>query len=601
MSLTAALAVPLLPTAHAQGQVAVEELDRLDGRSVPGRLEGDARLGFRFAPRDGGPPIALDPGLTIRRQGSGPITAGPASTGSPPFHLLGGETARLSGLIRAITATEVRWNPAGQAGEIALPRAAVQAIIQRPGEARVLADSFEAIDPSRWTVTGNPATAERPRLDEGRSLRLPADGASLAHELEEPLIAGRLELAFYDDGTVAPGRECIVEPLFRGPTGRTAIRIILGWSEESLGVESPGGPALQVQRLARASGWHRLTLRFGTGETEIAVDGQELAHGREPGGPLCAIRLATRSTDTAASAKAPSAHFDDLRLIRFAEPPASIEIDPTQDEARLVVGDQIFGQLHTADAERIIMAVEGRPVSLRWGEVSGLYLRRVPAQGTPVEGLLVRAEWQTSPGDRPAALDFAEGALLAGSNESVELATPYCGTLTIPRERLRRLAVLSRGRRIVLDNASHHLGDEISVTQPLDPPQPEGLSLDRTIELSAVPDGPAELVLDVVWVVAESGDSEYSAQVRKGELRTYVVVNGKKVDYVNRHLKTSNETPERVRIPIPRGLLHAGKNTVRIELSGDSDPQPKYDDVGVLQIAVEFPAAAPRPAQPGPS
>src|SRR6185312_15081182 len=107
---------------------------------------------------------------------------------------------------------------------------------------------------------------ERPRLDEGHSLRLPAEGASLTHELEEPLAAGRLELAFYDDGVVAAGRECLVEPVFRGTTGRSGIRIILGWSEESLGVESPGGPALQVQRLARASGWHRLSMRFGPGE-----------------------------------------------------------------------------------------------------------------------------------------------------------------------------------------------------------------------------------------------------------------------------------------------------------------------------------------------
>jgi hypothetical protein len=315
-------------------------------------------------------------------------------------------------------------------------------------------------------------------------------------------------------------------------------------------------------------------------------------------------------TDPAAKAPGPSASFDDLRLVRFAEPPASLELDPTQDEARLVVGDQIFGELRGADAERVVMSVEGRPIPLRWSEVAGLYLRRVPAQGTPVEGLLVRADWQGAPGERPAAPDFAEGALLALSDGSLTLATPYSGTLTIPRRSLRRLAVTGRGRRIVLDVAAHHLGDEFSITQPLDPPQPEGLTLDRTIELAAAPDGPAELVLDVVGVVPEAGDSDYSIQVRNGELRTYVTVNGKRIDYINHHLKTTNETPERVRIPVPRGLLRAGKNPVRIELTGDSDPQPKYDDLGILQIAVEFPAAvasaaapAPdsRPARPGPS
>jgi hypothetical protein len=594
----AALAGSLLLAACARGQAGVEELDRPGGRRVAGRIEGDARSGFRFAPRDGGSPIALEPGVTILREARTTAASEPASSGPPPFQLLAGEAARFSGSIRALTQTELRWGPGWQAGEVAMPRGCVQAIVQRPGEARVLADGFETIDAERWSVTGSPATAERPRLDEGRSLRLPAEGASLTHNLEEPLSAGRLELAFHDDATVSPGRECTFEPIFRSPTGPTPIRIILGWSEDSLGVETPAGPSLQIQRLARAPGWHRLTLRFGPGETEISVDGKELAHGREPGGPLCAIRLATRTTDAAATGRPSSAYFDDLRLSRFAEPPGSLEIDATQDEARLLVGDQIFGEVKGADTQRVVMAVEGRMISLPWGEVAGLYLRRVPAQGTPVDGLLVRAEWQTAPGDRPTDFDFAEGALLAASEESLALATPYAGTLTIPRARLRRLAVLGRGRRIVLDVASHHLGDEPSVTQPLDPPQPEGLTLDRTIELAAVPDGPVALVLDVVQVVPEAGDSEYSAQVRKGELRTYVVINGKRGDYLNRHIKTAGDTPERIRIPIPRGLLHRGKNTVRIELTGDSDPMPKYDDLGILQMAVEFPAARPAPSGP---
>jgi hypothetical protein len=348
-------------------------------------------------------------------------------------------------------------------------------------------------------------------------------------------------------------------------------------------------------------------LRFGPGQTEISVDGQELAHGKSPEGPLTGIRLATRSTDPAATARPLAAHFDDLRLIRFSEPPASLEIDAAQDEARLVVGDQLYGEVRGADADGVVMAVDGRPVLLRWGEVAGLYLRRKPLQGAAIEGLLVRADWQSAPGGRPSDLDFAEGALTDLTDDSLTLATPYSGTLTIPRGPLRRLAVLGRGRRIVLDVSAHHLGDEISVTQPLlDPPQPEGLTLDRTIELDAPAEGPAELVLDVVQVVPEHGDSDYSIQVRKGELRTFVAVNGKRIDYLNRYIKTRNDSPERIRIPVPRELLHAGKNLLRIELTGDASPQPQYDDLGILQIAVELPAAgapapasAPRNAQPG--
>jgi hypothetical protein len=575
---------------QVHGEPVGDALERPDSPRVEGRIAGDAAAGFRFIPRveggGDGAAIALEAGAIILHEGA----AADSLAIAPPFHVLVGEAARLSGTLRELTGDSVRLGVGWQSGEVALPRACVQAIVQRPGEARVLADGFETLDPSRWSIGGRTESVDAPRLSERRSLRLAAEGASVVHNLEEPLPAGRLELAFFDDGTVAAGRECIAEAAFRGPAGRTVVRIILGWSEESLAVESPSG--LQIQRLARTPGWHRLSLRFGPDQTEISVDGKELAHGRGPGGPLATIRLATQS-GPAPPPKSMAAYFDDLQLIRFAEPPASLEIDAGQDEARLVVGDELYGDIQGADPRRVVMAVDGKPVTLSWGEVSGLYLRRIPKQAVAIDGLLVRAEWRSAPGDRPTDLDFAEGALLAQSPGSLTLATPYSGTLTIPRGDLRRLVVFGRGRRLVIDTSAHHLGDEISVTPPLlDPPRPEGLALERTIELTEPhsDDRPAELVLDVVQVVPEVGDTDYSRQVRNGELRTYVSIDGRRVDYLNRYIKaTLNEAPERIRIPIPRGVLHAGKNAIRIEVTGTADPNPKYDDMGILQIALEFP------------
>ncbi len=602
--------------AHAQAQPDAEALDRPGGESIPGRIAGDARSGFRFIPSGGGAPIALEPGATIHRAGAtrpASPPASPATASAPPFHLLIGEAGRFSGSFRSLDGSRARFAPAWQPDELTLPRACVQAIVQRPGQARILAEPFDRIDPARWSVSGDAAASDRSPGDSGRCLRLGADRASATHSLEEPLAAGRLEVAFRDDGPTARGREPFVDLVFRAPSGPARIRIVLGRSEDGLSVESTAGPALQVQRLVRTPGWHRLTVRFGPDETEISIDGQELAHGRGPRGPLASLRLAVGASDGVAAPPlaapgGPSPHaaeFDELSLIRLVEPPASLEIDPTQDEARLVIGDQIFGDLRSADAERMTLAVGGRKIPLRWGEVAGLYLHRVPAQGSPVSGLLVRAEWRSNPGGRPADVDFAEGALAGLSDESLTLSTPYSGTLTIPRTALARLAVVGRGRRIVVDVSSHHLGDEVPVTPPLlDPPQPDGLALDRAVDLPGdLADKPAELVLDVLQVVPEAGDTQYSLQVRKGELRTYAVVNGRRIDYVNRHVLTDNEAPERVRLAIPRGLLRPGKNSIRVELIGDSDPRPRFDDMGVLQIAVEFPepaAAADTSPRPGP-
>ena len=155
-----------------------------------------------------------------------------------------------------------------------------------------------------------------------------------------------------------------------------------------------------------------------------------------------------------------------------------------------------------------------------------------------------------------------------------------------------------QGRRIVIDPAAHHLGDEFSTTAPLDPPQPEGGVLERTLELADVPDRPCFLVLDVVQVVGENSDPPWSQRVRDGELRTYVAVNGKRIDYLNRYIKTNNIAPERVAIPIPAGLLRPGKNTVRLELTGMATNEKQLDDFGVLQMAVEFRSASRRVPQP---
>jgi hypothetical protein len=465
-----------------------------------------------------------------------------------------------------------------------------------------MVDGFETLDTTRWSIDGKPSLVEQPHLSERHSVRLPAAGASLIHRLEEPLATGRFNLAFFDDGSVKAPDQWFIELTFQGPGGKSVWRVVLGWSEESLAVESPSGPTLAVQRLARTPGWHRFALRFGPDQTEISVDGKELAHGKGPDGPLSAIRLAssTAAQPKAAQVSAPRAgYFDDLHLIRFAEPPASLELDVAQDEARLVVGDQLYGAIAGGDGEKLSMTVLGEPITLSWNEVAGVYFRRLPAVGTPVHGLLVRAQWRSAPGDDPENLDFAEGALAALSDTVLTLATPYSGTLTIPREHLRSLVVLGQGSRLVIDPAAHHLGDEFSAPPMLDPPQPEGGLLERVFELASVPARPCSLVLDVVQVVGENNHPDYSQRVRKGELRTYIVVNGKRVDYLNRYIKTANEAPERVAIPIPADQLQVGTNTIRLELTGMAGKPAELDDLGVLQIALEV-ASTPTPEIPLP-
>jgi hypothetical protein len=594
--LAALLPMPNAPAADEAEPAAtarVETLERADGAKVVGRIEGDPAGGFRFVAKGAGAVTPLAPGMTVRFPGQGPS----AAAGLPPFRVELGLGQRLSGRLLGLDAREVKLGDVDGDGKVTAARAGVDAVVQRPGESLVLQDGFDALDTTRWAVVGEPEVVEEPRIAGTGSLRIAAGGASLTHRLAEPFGSGRLEVAFHDPGTSAKGQQWFVDLTFRAADGPETVRVVLGWAEETLAVESTGGLALAVQRLARRPGWHRLAVRFGPEVSEVAVDGNELAHGKGFGGPLVEVRLASFGAVKEGD-RAPAGHLDDLRLVRFAEPVGGLETDVSQDEVRLTSGDQLFGEVRRADAERVALAIDGKDVSLSWGEVSGVYLRRAASPGAPVEGLLVRAEWRAAPGTDPRDLNVIEGALVKIGPTELTVATPYAGTLAVPRARMTALAVLGRGLRLVIDPKAHHLGDEVSTTAPLlDPPQPEGGVLERAFELPKVPSGAAFLVLDVVQVVGEAPDLQYSALVKKGELRTNLKFNGEPFDYLNRYITTRNETPERVRIPIPRALVRAGRNVIRFEQAGMAGDPNQLDDLGLIGVAVEF---APGPGGEGP-
>ncbi len=587
--------VVLAAAAFARG--GEDRLELGDGKSVAGRLEGNARSGLVFRPAAGGVPVALEAGMVARFSSVAPD----GGAGQPPFRVAMGQVLRLSGQLRGLDRKQVVFAPVGLARDVELPRPGVQALYQRPGEIRVLVDSFEQLDPGRWLTTGAAALAADPVRSGSHALALPGAGASVAARLPQPIAAGQIEISYFDKREIVAERQALVEATFQGLSGPLVVQVILGFAEETLAVRSPEGPALAVQRLPRVAGWHRLMLRFDAGSTEIAVDGKELAHGKGPSGPLTAIQLATTATAQAKS-PAPSVIFDDLSISRFAQPPAGLELDADQDEARLILGDQLFGTIERADLDSILMTIDSGPATLLWSEVAGLYLRREPRQGEPVEGLLARVSWFAGTSTDPAELDFAEGAIKSLDTRALAIATPYAGTLVIPRDRLVSIQVQAQGTRIVLDPAAHHLGDEISSTEPvLDPPQPEGATLSRELLLSAQPTMPAFVVLDLIGVVGEDNDPTFSRFVREGELRTWLAVNGKRIDYVNRFIKTRNETPERIAIPVPEGLLTAGKNTITLELTGMARRAKELDDLGVLQVAVELrPKATRKPNRTGP-
>ena len=220
----------------------------------------------------------------------------------PPFRVLIGESLRLSGSLRGITETGVRLGLSWQAPEVTMPRPGVQAVVQRHGESRVLVDGFETLDASRWSITGKPEVVAEPHLTDKHSLRLPAGGASLVHNLGEPMATGRFDLAFLDDGAVVAGQQWSIELTFQGTSGLSLVRVVA----RVVGGE-PGGRVAERSWpcsawLARLAGTDSLSGLAPT-QTEVSVDGKELAHGKGPDGPLVAIRLASSAPAQADAAR----------------------------------------------------------------------------------------------------------------------------------------------------------------------------------------------------------------------------------------------------------------------------------------------------------
>ena len=275
-------------------QTGIESLQLASGSRVQGRIAGSTAAGFGFVPADGSARLPLPAGSVIHCTGPGPDS----SAGESLFRVAVGEILRLSGSLRAINQTAVRITVGWQEPEVSVARPGVAAVLQRPGVARVFVDDFETLEPSRWSKIGKVSVVDEPHASERRSLRIPPGGAAVSHNLSEPLSAGRFDLMFRDDASVAAGQKWSIDFTFQGPSGPSLVRVVPGWSEESLAVESPSGPACRSSAW-RIPGLASLRPPLRTREDRDLGRRQRPGHGKGPDGPLVSIRLGSSAPATA--------------------------------------------------------------------------------------------------------------------------------------------------------------------------------------------------------------------------------------------------------------------------------------------------------------
>jgi hypothetical protein len=188
---------------------------------------------------------------------------------------------------------------------------------------------------------------------------------------------------------------------------------------------------------------------------------------------------------------------------------------------------------------------------------------------------------RTGAGPEP---DHIAGLVRALDDRRLTLHDPVLGELTIDRGQVRRVRWDFHGRRIELDLAAHHLGPRGKMVAGLEPARAEGLSLRRTFRLKAA----ADVRLRVRVVHLKGTGDDIAAALKRGELQTEVVVNGKVVDYLNRHVLHSSREPRWLSVALPRNVLRAGDNSVLLRQTPEQETG-HYESCGVTGLVVEIP------------
>jgi hypothetical protein len=493
------------------------------------------------------------------------------------FRLLLTDERRLTGELLSMDRDQVRFRPAW-GGPLTVPRAAVVGITQVPGLLSFWDEDFED-GLAAWKVTGEAKLSGRQYFSGKQSLMLEAPRQAAEFTLAGQLQAGQVGVNFYD-GTNTGGSRWLLEAEFQTAQGPRVVRAVVADDGGNYTAEVPGSDQKPFP-VARSAGWHRLTVEFGPQRLVVTVDDDLLfvSRRRGPGGPLGKFRLMC----TAGKGKHRGAvFFDDVGLARTVAALDYTPADPDQDEVWLAGGDQVLGSIRRADRRRIDQVARFGARPWNWGQVRGIFLRRQSSAPWTTQGEHVTVWLRTGAGPQP---DRLAGLVRALDDRRLVLHAPDLGEVAIDRDRLQRVRWEFHGRRIVLDDAPHHLGPKGRPAAELKPARAEGTKLRWRFRLKAVPHE-ARLRVEVVRLKGMADD--IGKLLTRGELRTEVVVNDKVVDYLNRQVQHSEREPRWLTMALPERSLRAGENTLLIRLKPEKGTN-HYESCGLTGVIVDIP------------
>ena len=116
------------------------------------------------------------------------------------------------------------------------------------------------------------------------------------------------------------------------------------------------------------------------------------------------------------------------------------------------------------------------------------------------------------------------------------------------------------------------------------PPEPEGGNLRINFNLGVEESKyQAELVVDVLQVLG-ANIAPFVESIKRGELVTEVWLNGTNLGTLNSKIEGRNESPERLRFPIPKNLMKPRTNHVEFRQKGQKNDPNYLDDLSVMGV-----------------
>lgn len=450
-----------------------------------------------------------------------------------------GDAQRFSALLSQLDdkAVVVDW---GTKDRRTFPRGELRALALAVPYTMHFADDFETA-PKAWRFSGGAARSKEQAASGAWSLKLSGAGAAAELTLPTNLTEGRLETRIRTHENPAGAAWLLQATLGDGKSEKT-VRILLAGSSDAADV---------IDATSRSAGWHSLALRFHPTYVLVGFDQKVRWSSTERDlGPLRKLSLVCQgSADEVQGA----VFFDDLTIAQIAPIFRPTDRIQARDSLCLRAGDQLFGTLAKADPETIEFRGRFEGSRFSWAEVWGIDLHAPAAPVHRSTGQHARVRFLSTLASSEA--DEVVGVIQAIDARSMTLEHPVLGKIMVERRRLLSIQPLFFGTRIELGHEVCVLGEAGSKVTDV----PGAVAKPALTKSFKVDVAPKQVTLALEVAPLSNNESEG---------RTDVLVNGARVETLERHLRGRSHDLRPLRIALPADAVRVGDNMLELRQAG---------------------------------